>query len=105
MALKFGQRVTVKPGVSNCKNEGSLQLSRIKYRGDKECEEQGRDRSHFVGTKGEIVQVGADGPCTCPKGYESAFLVDSQVVNGKPHGNPEVLDMREWFLESEIEPG
>ncbi len=93
--MKLGQRVTVLPGVSNCKDPGALQESaRLGRPG------QGADRSHFVGMKGEVVQIGADGPCTCPD--PAMVLVDNQVKEGQRQG---ACTMREWFLPSELEVG
>lgn len=104
MTLKIGQRVTVLPGVSPSTDEGTLQLSRRMGRG-----EEGSSRDHLVGKRGEIVQIGKDGPvlegearATCPPGYEDRVLVDSQVVNGKRQG---MCEMREWFLPEELEVG
>lgn len=97
MTLKLGQRVTVLEGISHCKDEGSLQTTRRMGQGD-----SGIPRNHFVGKRGEIVQLGKDGPITCPPGCEKMVLVDSQIVNGKPQG---ACDMREWFLPSELEVG
>lgn len=91
MKFKIGQRVQVLPGVSHCKDAGSLQTVK-----------EGFSRDHFKGKKGEVVQIGKDGPVTCPPGYEECVLVDSQIVNGKPQG---AVEMREWFSEDEVEPG
>ena len=95
MGLKVGQRVMVLSGVSNCKDAESL---RVSARTGKPGE--GADRSHFVGLRGEIVQIGKDGPCTCPN--EKMVLVDDHIVNGKPQG---AFNMREWFLPEELELG
>lgn len=88
--MKVGNRVTVLPNVSNCKDAGSVQVNGP----------DGIDRARFVGKRGEVVQMGKDGPCTCPN--EAMVLVDSQMVNGKQQGP---VEMREWFLESELEVG
>lgn len=93
--LKLGNRVTVLPGVSNCRDAESVRISQ--KLGQKDA---GADRSHFVGCKGEIVQVGKDGPCTCPD--PKMVLVDSHIVNGKESG---AFFMREWFLPEELEVG
>lgn len=79
--MKLGNRVTVLPGVSV---------------------HQGADRSRFVGMRGEVVQIGKDGPCTCPPGCEDMVLVDDQIVGGKPVG---ACNMREWFRLDELEIG
>ena len=97
MALKIGQRVMVKPGVSHCKDEGSLQESRRKGAG-----ETGISRDHLVSMRGEIIQIGKDGSCTCPPGYEECYLVDSHTVNGKEQG---AYTLRDWFREEELELG
>lgn len=114
MALKLGQRVTVNPGVSNCKDAGSLRV----------FGEHGAPRGEFVGRKGEIVQIGSDflkikmrvgpsaqivddpqcGAATVPLGCEGMVLVDSQVVNGIRQGD-NICGMREWFSEAELEVG
>jgi hypothetical protein len=112
MALKLGQRVTIKDSVSNCMDAESKKTTR----GD------GVPRYQFVGMKGEVVQIGQDflkvrvrigttsqlvedaqnGPATVPPGCENMVLVDSQVVNGIREGKAE---MREWFKEEELEVG
>ena len=107
MALKIGNRVTVKPGVSNCIDEGSIAHSKTLAanagkKPDSPEAMEGVSRERFVGKRGEVIQIGADGPCTCPSGCQDMVLVDSQIVNGKPVGP---VEMREWFLESELELG
>jgi hypothetical protein len=112
MALKLGNRVTVKPNPSNCTDEGSVQWSR-RMKGD----DSGIPRTHFAGRVGEVVQIGAkerldikDGQgrslgealATCPPGCENSYLVDSQVVSGKRVG---ACDHREWYREEELELG
>ena len=93
--FKIGQRVVVLPGVSNCRDAGSLQHSARLGK-----PEEGVSRTHFVGVKGEVVQIGADGPCICPDA--NMILVDDQIKQGKPQGS---CTMREWYLESELEHG
>lgn len=117
MTLKLGMRVTVKPGVSPCKDEGSLQRGR---------NAEGIDRSHLVGRKGEVVQIGQEvlavkqcagqhgefripdhhcaSPATIPPGCENCVLVDSHVSNGVRQGDGQA-GWREWLREDEVEPG
>jgi hypothetical protein len=112
LALKLGQRVTVLPGVSPCRDAVSLLITHG----------EGLPRDKFIGMKGEVVQIGSEylrvkvrvgttaalvddpqcGPSEVPAGCESMVLVDSQVVNGVREGKHE---MREFFLESELEVG
>lgn len=121
MDFKLGMRVVVKPNVSPCKDEGSLQNSRRERRGD-----EGTDRSHLVGKKAEIVQIGQAvlpvkaragntgeitipdpacvTPATVPPGCEGMVLVDSHVSNGMRQGDG-MPGWREWFKTDEIEPG
>ena len=117
-SLKLGNRVTVRRGVSPCRDGGSLQLSRrlAAAGGRPDLAEDGVPRGHFVGMRGEVVQIGKmhldvkDGlgrslgetPSDVPPGCEEMVLVDSQVVNGARQGRQE---MREWFLPDELEVG
>jgi len=102
MPLKLGNRVTVLPGVSPCKDTGSLQecARQAARTGIPDLATQGADRSHLVGKRGEVVQIGTDGPCTCPD--PSMVLIDDQVVNGVRVGQ---CTMREWLFEHEVELG
>lgn len=79
--MKIGNRVTVKPGVSPCTDAGSISIQTP----------NGVPRDRFIGKVGEIVAIDGD-----------KYLVDSQMVNGKPQGP---VEMRELFLESELEVG
>ncbi len=87
MSLEIGTRVKVLPGVSNCTDAGSLQLSTARGR-----PADGVSREHFVGMVGEVVATRPDG----------MVLVDNQIVQGKPVG---ASTMREWFKPEEVKPG
>lgn len=80
--MKIGNRVTVLPGVSNCLKDASVSFQNP----------LGRDRSHFVGCKGEVVAIGDNGMA----------LVDDQLTNGERKGRQSML---EWFKVEELEVG
>jgi hypothetical protein len=130
VAFKLGQHVRIKPNVSRCVDEGSLQHSATVANalGIPEVSGAGVSRKHLAGKTGVIVQIGTDvlpvkervgvrdrdsvtisektvteAPASVPPGHEGHYLIDSQI---RPNGFREGRDahFREWIAEAELEP-
>lgn len=134
MTLKLGQRVTVKFGVSTCKDAESLKASAAAARSlglppDHPMATVGVGRDHLVGQRGEVVQIGTDvlkirkrvgtngelvdaneAAAIVPPGCEDHVLVDNGVRNGVregpvPEADRPATTIREWFREVDLEVG